>query len=373
MQWTSVTGYLEELARETGGRIEGATLELTAAGWRRQVAVQAGKGSVTLTLRLWPLPPEPAAPGPSVAPLLLRPEVGLDRFGKRLRIARECQLGDAAFDARVYVDTEAADATVAEVLAAPAARRAVLESLDAGVSRVRLLGPRATVEATFTCTTQAIPDAMGVHALLGPLAALAAALPTVTELRRGPERGRRHRWVPLAAAILLPVLALTALLVHMIASQRWPLVDAAGLSALAWRWGLALWLPSALAVILIVRNRSNAMPAAVLALLSLPVTLICGIQGVTEVINGAHDRSPVQVREATVASRTTTSTKSGRSYHVRLAHRGPDGGDRPLFDVTISRRDFDRLPRGARYRLHLRRGALGWEHVIRHERVEAGK
>jgi hypothetical protein len=369
MQWINVSQYLDDLSRVMGGGVDGSRLERTLEDCRWQVEAREGKGNVTLTLRVWPPSPLSPAAGGAIAPILLRPELGLDRFGKALRIARECQLGDPEFDRRVYVDTEAADVTVTEVLAAPAARRAVIAALDDGFARLRLFGPAAPVEATLASSTATAPDAMRVEALIGCLTALARALPDARTLRRRPERGQRRRWVPLAVAVLMPVLALAALLTHLVARQAWPLVDAAELSSLAWSWGLGLWFPALLAVILVIRNRSNAMPAAVLSALSLPFLLICGIQAMTEVLNAQGDRSAVIVREATVAHRYATSTKNGKSYHVRLAHRGPDGRDRPTFDLPVSRQDHDLLPRGARYRLYLQRGALGWEYVTRHERV----
>jgi hypothetical protein len=54
---------------------------------------------------------------------------------------------------------------------------------------------------------------------------------------------------------------------------------------------------------------------------------------------------------------------------VRLAHHGPYGTSRPPFDLSVSREEFDHLPRGARYRLYVRQGALGWEYVTGHERL----
>ena len=66
----------------------------------------------------------------------LRPERGADRFGKKLRLNREVQTGDAPFDNAVYIESTADDDEVLAMLASPRVRRAVLQLFSLGVREV---------------------------------------------------------------------------------------------------------------------------------------------------------------------------------------------------------------------------------------------
>ena len=56
------------------------------------------------------------------APIELRRETDFDRLGKRLGLNREYATGDAAFDAAVYIESDAADTTLARILGSEAVR-----------------------------------------------------------------------------------------------------------------------------------------------------------------------------------------------------------------------------------------------------------
>lgn len=64
------------------------------------------------------------------ATTMLTRESRLDRLGKRMRINREFQTGDAAFDERVYVDSPAQDGDLWRLLASQAVREAIVSMLD---------------------------------------------------------------------------------------------------------------------------------------------------------------------------------------------------------------------------------------------------
>jgi hypothetical protein len=68
----------------------------------------------------------------------LRPENKRDIWGKRLRLNREVQTGDAAFDEAVYIESDATDDEVAAMLSSPRLREAVLALLSLGCSDVGL-------------------------------------------------------------------------------------------------------------------------------------------------------------------------------------------------------------------------------------------
>lgn len=84
-------------------------------------------------------------PGTGALPkITLRREGRLDRGGKALRINREVQLGDARFDAAVYILTTASDTTVQQALARAEARAAVTAVLQGVSSELVLGGGRIT-------------------------------------------------------------------------------------------------------------------------------------------------------------------------------------------------------------------------------------
>ena len=60
--------------------------------------------------------------------VVVRQEHALDRLGKRLGIDREVQTGDAAFDAAVYIESDAADADVLRLFADARVRSTLMAS-----------------------------------------------------------------------------------------------------------------------------------------------------------------------------------------------------------------------------------------------------
>lgn len=75
-------------------------------------------------------------------PITLRRERALDRRGKRLGINREVQLGDARFDAAVYIVSAAPDTVIREVLARAEARAAVTAVLQGAAGELVIGGGR---------------------------------------------------------------------------------------------------------------------------------------------------------------------------------------------------------------------------------------
>src|SRR5579884_2188817 len=63
--------------------------------------------------------PSPARDHVEVRPaIVLRRETAIDRFGKRLGLNRELEVGDPVFDAAVYIETDSPEGDVKRTLAA---------------------------------------------------------------------------------------------------------------------------------------------------------------------------------------------------------------------------------------------------------------
>lgn len=78
--------------------------------------------------------------------ITLTRETKLDRDEKAQGLLRELQLGDAKFDALVFVESAADDAEVAQALSRDAARLAARRIIQAGATNIVLEGPRVDVK-----------------------------------------------------------------------------------------------------------------------------------------------------------------------------------------------------------------------------------
>lgn len=218
----------ETLAAEAGGRSELAPFVLRF-GTGPEVHVYpeledgACVGAVFAVLR---------ADAAEMPRIVLRAEDALDRGGKAVGLNRELQLGDPAFDAAVYVESEAPDALVARVLVEPAARAAAVALVRGPAREVQLGEGRVTARLSAA----QLAETTVAEALLTSLRGLAAAMavpkdmPTRGELVRRRSVGHifviAFAWlVTLGLAVLLrppPVLA-------------WgPVFAALGLGGLLW-------------------------------------------------------------------------------------------------------------------------------------------
>ena len=170
---------IEMIARPFGVTPELQSFVLEWAGHKVRVTVESNSGSTT-SLSI-------TAYGRSFPKINLTREGGFERLGKQLRIAREAQLGEAIFDANVYVDTTLTEEQVRQVLGAPSARQAVLD-LFREVHEVELR-PNGAFVSTFT-VDQIAHDPARLPPLLTQLVTLVDAIPAhVSELvARQPKR-----------------------------------------------------------------------------------------------------------------------------------------------------------------------------------------
>jgi hypothetical protein len=186
---------IEMIARPFGVTPELQSFVLEWAGHKVRVTVESNSGSTT-SLSI-------TAYGRSFPKINLTREGGFERLGKQLRIAREAQLGEAIFDAKIYVDTTLTEEQVRQVLGAEPARRAVLE-LFREVHEVELR-PNGAFVSTFA-VDEIAHDPARLPPLLTQLVALVDAIP---EHVSGLVAQQPKRYTPGGGLILAWALAFT--------------------------------------------------------------------------------------------------------------------------------------------------------------------
>ncbi len=112
----------------------------------------------------------------SPAPLTLRFETRVDRLGKWLRINRETQTGDPAFDDRVYLESEAPDALVLAALVDRGTRAGVVTCLTLGCTSLTL-DDAGYLGAEIALTNEATVAPESISTVLDTLAATAEGIP----------------------------------------------------------------------------------------------------------------------------------------------------------------------------------------------------
>jgi hypothetical protein len=126
------------------GRVRPEVDQFTLESGDRRIAVSYSGGSTeSLVLSMpypvaWPGSPAPhhAVSAPRPLGITLSFEGTFHVAAKELGVNREAQVGDPEFDRLIYIDSRTPDAIVNQVLAAPEARRAVVELCRLGADVV---------------------------------------------------------------------------------------------------------------------------------------------------------------------------------------------------------------------------------------------
>jgi hypothetical protein len=134
---------------------------------------------------------------------------------KEMGINREVEVGDAAFDERIYINSPSDDEIIKAVLAAPDLRAAVLELLERDASSIVIDDDSARVVVNVVEFKRRIPDQERGARMLAALTRIAAALPSVS-----PTPGGRRRDLGGKAMILCGILAFIGVLATPIAYHR---------------------------------------------------------------------------------------------------------------------------------------------------------
>lgn len=221
---------LSAVARHLGVPHRGAaSLEFDDQGGRTRVELSFNSGTVDgfdVTAFSHPFPE-----------VTLRSETDVDRRGKEKGINVEIQLGDAEFDRRVYIETDAYDAAVRALLAAPWVRAAAATLLFQCFVSTIDFGPRGVSVHVSTGLGEAIRTER-VLEVLGPLHVLRAApyVPLADRVRR-----RTEKSIGLFAVTALLSMLLFFLVAPLCWADSWllPLYGlGAGLAAFVPLWGL---------------------------------------------------------------------------------------------------------------------------------------
>jgi hypothetical protein len=245
--------------------------------------------------------------------VLVRRETGRDRLGKRLRINREVQTGDAAFDAAMYLESDAPDEHVRAVLADERVRRAALELLQMGYREVVVNDGGNALTARFATNRPDLQHPDAIRRACEHMRVLSGGLPVFTmPARRSPVWWRGALTVTFA--VLAPVVGLVAIL--------WTRPKYMPLDGTATATGVLLGL-GALALLLLplaalVRGRSASFRAFLLCFGLLLFGLPMLGAGLAVGLNGALDEAPPTEHRAEVVRKRSVRGKNSTTYYLRL-------------------------------------------------------
>ena len=283
---------------------------------------------------------ELAAAAPGLVDLRLLRENEAHRDAKERGIARECQTGDDAFDAAVYVESATRDADIQVVLAPPAVRAAAQKLLSVA-DRVDLQG--GSVKVAFPKDAHVFDPATILERVA--LVRVLAGAPRPLAPEDAP--------VSLAAsAARVGTYALAPLGLGAIVLGN---VRYAPLDTRPYVFGVAIGLVLALAVHPIfrraLRGRSTSHKEILLARAATLVWLPCFVTGALFIYNGAADRSAERVVTLTVTS-SKVDEDDARDLHVKTKdERGA------THEYTLHRWPTQSP---AQISVRWRDGALGW-------------
>jgi hypothetical protein len=283
------------------------------------------------------------------APLTLSREGSMDLVGKKIGLSSELQTGDAAFDAAVYVDS--AYPEYASRLLAAAEDRDLVRALFGRWGNLRRLECSDKVRAVFSPAKPGDMDPAAVSQAVAALARLASAASGSIVTRR--PIFERLEGILIGASAVLATAGLGAFIAGLIGyppRQAGPFLLGAGL-------GLLFEVLFAGGAWLLLKGRSGAFKALVLALgIGLGGGVLGGM-GTIIIANGALDRSLPALHRAVVLDKYESHGKNGTNRYV--VYKELVGGDEGRLSV---RADFyASVEAGSRIRFVTRAGALGFE------------
>lgn len=283
-------------------------------------------------------------------PITLRREGKLDRRGKALGLNREVQIGEARFDAAVYIVSAAPDVTIREVLAPAEARAAVTAMLQGAPSEL-VIGHGKIVARVEGASLEDLPALRMVVDYLAFLQEAVAVPKDIPVVAARPQRRLARRlaalgvvWLGLFAAALLldppPMLA-------------WePLLLALGLGGLVCLVCLAL-------IVALLRGGAESLRwIMVCAGLCVPVAPVAGMR-VALIANAWLDEGPATTTAVTAAA--CEPYVGGAA--LELEGLAADGG-RTRLDVPEDRIRGELAAGQATVVLVTRPGAFGWPWLV---------
>jgi len=293
---------------------------------------------------------EPWATAVNPGPLLVRVESGRDRFGKRIGLNRETQIGDPDFDARIYIECDAPDAILRKLFASEASRRELLQVLELGAPAVSL-DEKGLLSISLRRNLAAAPMTQEhFEGLLQAFAGFAEELPALRG--RAP---RRRRVLPAVLALGSLVGSILGIPALFLARWSWPPVDDDLYVSMVLA-GIALWIVLIPVAFLVHRRRSTALRDWLMTVGFASFGAPVGCVALALIVNGGLDTSPPVDRDAWVVRRWTTSGKS-TSYHLMLVPTAHEGR---RYDLVVPRSTYTAVAVGSKAVVTTRAGVLGW-------------
>jgi hypothetical protein len=294
--------------------------------------------------------------------VLLRRETWADRLGKRLRINREVQTGDEAFDAAVYLESDASDADVARVLGAPEVRRGILQLFSRGCRQVSINDGGSRLSVTHDAGAPL--DASAVRAACQDCSIIAAGLPSFQGQARRPPL-----WV--VGPVAMVASAVAAFGGFIAASNAYADYYPLGREAI-WAGvivGLGVWLVVMPLVGALVRGRSGSFRVFVACFFLLLAALPLAGVGLAVGLNGYLDGAQATELRARVTSRWSETLKSGTSYYVRIEGLQ---NERATVVVPVTSDVYAAVREGEDVVVRVGRGRFGWEWLQGIRKPEGG-
>lgn len=291
------------------------------------------------------------SPASARLPVVVRRETSIDRLGKHLRINREVQTGDAAFDAAAYVESDASDADVERVLGAADVRRHAYALLEQGFSRVVLPTGAGPLVASRD------PGGIGLE----PEAVRAACLDlerAATAIPPPPEGARPPRlWLagPLTAVVSAVLAFVGFYLFTWTREAHYPLVHGATTFGLG--LGLLAWISSMPLVGALVRGRSGSFRMFGACFCLLLVGFPLAGAGLAAALNARMDEAEPVLHHARVLSKGSRSYKGSTSYYVRVDGFSERESE---LELPIERDVFTSVNEGEHVVVLVGRGRFGW-------------
>lgn len=288
---------------------------------------------------------------PVAAPTTLHftAETWLDRLGKFLRIARETQTGDPAFDDAVYVRAPSEE-YASQFLADPDKRVGVALLLKSGFGDVRLNGD--TIEAAWTNFDPTKHDREGLaEEAAGALRVLASRLPVVGDDFQPPTDLSFIAYV--ALWVVTGFFAATGVALFLYPPIRGGDLFRAGLEAFAWEFLLLAVLSAAL-----LRGTSVSHDRWFL-LVGIGFFLIgLGSFGSLAAGNALLDTKPHEERVAPIINKRLSRSNRGGTTYYAIVQSWDKPGETVEFTVSFS--DYNQITPGrSRMLLGIGQGRFG--------------
>lgn len=290
--------------------------------------------------------------------VVLRPERGLDRFGRAVRLNREVQLGDAELDAAVYIETDETDEHVRAALADPALRATVLRAVRAGQTITLSKHGAALVFGT----SYAAPSHAQIDQAIAILRELAPHLRNV-EGAAGVHRAARGDRLAVAGILgFVGVYFVSTFGRAIVPNLYEPFED--HVQRLLGRLGLGLLLFCFVGGYLYVRGHSRSLRNMLTFVIPMAFCAPVLPSIVLTALNAASESGPPSNVTGTIADKTSSGGSRSRSYRVKLRfdeqQSPPQYVTYSTFTMQVDSRTYSALKVGDRARITFHKGLLGW-------------